>query len=507
MARIPILGGAYKQASLIAGAQRAVNLFPERNPESAQSPVNVTHYSRPGNTPLGAPPAPAQGRGLYVSTLGDLYAFIGQNVYWINSDWQFTLVGALLAPSNNPVYAADNSTDAIVVDGTPTAYEIILSAGAPGTFGTLGDPNYLGSDRVDFLDYFLIFNEPNTPNWYSTLENQAAFNALYFGTKTAWPDNVISVIAVERQAWVMGKYKGEIWTNNATVPFPFGILSGNIIEQGCAAKYSLCKQDVNCYWISQSPEGSRMAMRGAGQQSQRISTNAIEEEWLSYPRVDDCIGVTYQIRGHPFVEFHFPTADRTWVFDESTQEWHEKAYYDTNGVQHRSRDLFKAYAYGKNVAQDWSTGQLYLVDETNYSDNGMPIVYRRGIPHLLDNENFDRVTVWRLIADMECGNGPGYPVPTLTGSPWSLGFNAGFGPTGVLNEPPKVTLRISQDRGFSFFTHSAQYMGADGEYSTRPTFNQCGYGIDFVFELVWSGPMHTGLNGVFVVTELHGGDE
>jgi hypothetical protein len=247
-----------------------------------------------------------------------------------------------------------------------------------------------------------------------------------------------------------------------------------------------------------------MAMRGAGQQSQRISTNAIEEEWLTYPRVDDCIGVTYQIRGHPFVEVHFPTADRTWVFDESTQEWHEKAYYDTNGVQHRARDLFKAYAYGKNVAQDWSSGQLYLVDETNYSDNGIPIVYKRSMPHLIDNENFDRITLWRVIADMECGKGTG--VQGVQASPWSLGFNAGFGPL-TYDGRPQITCRLSRDRGFHFETHSTIPIGAQGQYQNRLTFNRCGIANDFVIELDWEGPMHTGLNGVFVVTELSESDE
>lgn len=504
MARIPILGGAYRQASLIAGAQRSVNLYAERNPQTAQSPVQVTHYSRPGLTPLGTPPAPGRGRGLYVSTLGDLYAVIDQAVYWVDPNWNFTKIGTLLNPGTTPVYAADNSTDAFMVDGSTTGYVIQLQAGKPGIFGTSGDPNYLGADRADFLDYFLIFNQPNTPNWYCTLENSISFNALYFGTKTAWPDNVVGVIACERVAWVIGKYKSECWNNAGLVPFPFQILSGNIVEHGTCASYSLCKQDVNAYWLSESPEGARMFMRGVGLQAQRISTHAIEEEWLGYPRTDDCICQTYQIRGHAFVMLHFPTADRTWSFDEATQEWHEEAFYDVNGVQHRTRDTMMAYAYGKNVSLDWQTGQLYQRDETNYSDNGIPIVYKRGMPHLLDGEHFSRVTLWRVIADMECGNGTGVETPTVE-SPWSLGFNAGFGPR-VLVTPPQVTCKCSYDRGFSFVTNGVQPLGGTGQYQTRPTWNRFGYANDFVIQLEWEGPMHTGLNGVFVETEVHEGD-
>jgi hypothetical protein len=508
MARIPILGGSYQQASVIAGAQRCINLYPEKNAESAQAPVPVTHYSRPGLTPLGAPPAPGLGRGLYVSTLGDLYAVVGQSIYYIDPNWNFFLLGNLLIPKITPVYIADNSTQAVVVDGSTFASVITLVAGQKGSIAPLADPNFLGSDRVDFLDYYLIFNEPNTPNWYSSQVTSASFNALFFGTKTAWPDNVISVVAVERQAWVFGKYKSEVWLNAGTIPFPFQILSGNIIEYGCAAKYSIAKQDVNIYWLAQSPEGARMLMKGAGIAAIRISTNAIEEEWLTYPRIDDAIGQTYQIRGHNFYLIHFPTADRTWCWDESTQEWHEEAFYDVNGVHHRTKDTFMAYAYGSNVSLDWNTGQLYLRDETNYSDNGAPIVYFKGMPHLVDGENFDRITLWRIEADMECGVGTGVWVPTEEG-PWSLGFSSGFGPSGpgVLVEPPGVTLALSHDRGRTFRNHSIQPLGSQGQYNNKPTWNRCGYGYDIVVRLSWEGPMHSALQGVFAVIERHDGDE
>ena len=401
MARLQILGGAYRQASLIAGAQRSRNLYPEMNAQQAQAPVGVTHYPRAGLTPLGAPPNPGQGRGLYVSSIGDLYAFVNQQIYYVNPDFQFSLIGNLLTTTTTPVSAADNGLNAIIVDGDLSAAQLNLLTKA---ITPVVDPNFLGATRADFLDYILIFNEPGTPNWYSTQILSTTFNALLFGTKTAWPDNIITLIANERQAWILGQYKSEIWTNAGTTPFSFQILSGNIIEYGIAGPYAVAKQDINIYWVSQSPEGARMALRGQLQGAQRISTNAIEEEWLTYPRVDDCILTTWQIRGHQFCEFHFPTADRTWVWDELTSEWHEKGWFDTNGTWHRSKDLFKAYAYGRNIGQDWSTGQIYLLDETNFTDNGVPIVFERGLPHLQDDHDFNRLTLWRVITDMEVGS-------------------------------------------------------------------------------------------------------
>jgi len=246
-----------------------------------------------------------------------------------------------------------------------------------------------------------------------------------------------------------------------------------------------------------------MAMKGTQQAAIRISNHAIEAEWLTYIRVDDCIGTTYQINGHAFYELHFPTADKTWVYDASTEQWHEETFTDTNGIQHRHRAPFKTYAYGKNLAADWATGQLYLVDPTNFTDNGQPISCRRSFPHVVAGES-QRITAWKIVADIEVGTGTGSQLPG-TSSPWSLGFSNGFGPIAI-TEPPLISLRTSKTRGASWGNYVMQPMGAGGLYYTRPTWNRLGFFVDGVFELSWSTPMKTALNSVFLTFENHDGD-
>lgn len=489
MPRVTLTGGAYSAPSLIANAQRSVNIFPENNPKASNPPVPVTHYPRPGLTPLGAPPNIGQGRCLYGASNGDLYAVVGQQIYFIDADFKYTNLGAIQTGTSTPVYMSDNGTDITLVDGTSQGYDIQMSNRA---FGIISDPNFLGGDRTDYIDSFLIYNQPDTPNWYSSLSNQVAFNALDFGTKTAWPDNIIAIIACERVVWLLGPKKGEIWYNAGTSPFSFSEQPSIIIEQGCAAKYSVQKQDVNIYWLSQSPEGDRMVMRGNNNLAQRISFSSIEAEFRKYPRVDDAIGDCYQIQGHAFYRLHFPTADKTWVWDENTQQWWEECSIDSNGVLHRAKTAFVAFAYGKNIALDWQTGQIYQLDISNFTDNGIPMPCIRSFPHMLDEED-DRVTYWRFIADMEAGTPGGtQQLPLVIG--------------GVTIEPPLVSLRTSRTRGESWGDAVMQPLGAAGLYNTRPTWNRLGYATDMVFELSWSTPMKTALNGAFVVFERHEGD-
>lgn len=494
MARIPLLSGSYQAASLIASAQRSINLFPESNPEETRPPTPVTHYPRPGFTPLGAPAVPGAGRCIYGATNGDGYAVVGNVVYYIDPNWKFNQIGVTQNNILTPAYMADNGTNIVLVDGTPQGYTIAM---ALRTFAQIADPNFLGSDRVDFIDFFLIFNQPRTPNWYSTEASSIVFNALFFGSKTRWADNIIAAIAVEDIVWILGPKKGEIWFNAGTTPFSFQAIPGNIVEQGCAAKYSVAKQDVNVYWLSQSPEGRAMVVRGRNNAAQRISTHAIENEFLTYPRIDDAIGNCYQLRGHSYYKLHFPSADKTWGFDEATQQWHEDNWIDINGVLRRSRAPFYAVMYGQLVALDWQNGQLYKVDQSNFTDNGVPITCIRSFSHVMAPDD-ERVSFWKLIADIEVGNGTGTQnVPTVE-SPWSLGFSPGFGPQ-TLVEPPLISARVSLTRGESFGNKRLKPMGAAGFYRATPTWNRWGMGRDAIIEFSWSTPMKTALNGAFLV--------
>jgi hypothetical protein len=493
MVAIPLTSGAYSSESLIANAQRAVNVYSETNPPSTHPLMPVTQYVRPGLKLLGTPPSPIAGRLLYTATNGDLYAVLGTQVFYIDPNWNFNLIGTMQANRTTPASMADNGTNIILVDGSPQGYTINMST---RVLTQIADPNFLGSDRADFIDSFLILNVPGTNQWYCTLSDAVTFNALYIGVKTAWPDNILCCVAIEREVWIFGPKKSEPWFNAGSTPFPFQILPGVIIEQGCAAKYSPAKMDTNVYWLSQSPEGARMVMRGNAQNvAQRISTHAIEKEFLKYPRVDDCIGSVYQILGHSFYELHFPSADKTWAFDQATEQWFEDASIDSNGAFHRARNTFTAYAYGFNVALDWATGALYQIDPQTYTDNGQPIVWIRSFPHFANELKY--VGLQEITADVETGTRPGTGETAQLLSPWSLGFNKGFGPLTTL-EAPVINLRVSRNAGAQYGNFRPKQMVSSGNYRSMMRWRGNGIARDWVIELSSTAQMSGALNGVYV---------
>src|SRR4029077_2402628 len=94
MVAIPLRSGAYSSQSYIASSQRSINLYSEKNPEDVGAPFPTTQYVRPGLKLVGTPPQLVAGRCLYRSTTGFLFAVIGQQVFYIDQNWKFTLLGA-----------------------------------------------------------------------------------------------------------------------------------------------------------------------------------------------------------------------------------------------------------------------------------------------------------------------------------------------------------------------------------------------------------------------------
>jgi hypothetical protein len=163
--RIPLLGGAYQTRSLLAFAQRSVNLYPEINPPEGSPPVPVTHYPTPGLRIVSTAPITGRMRALYRASNGQLFGVVNNSVYYIDNTYAWTLLGTI--PFGlQPVAFADNGLCIVLVDGSSVGYAIDLVA---HTFGQITDPSFYGGTSVDYLDTYFILNRPGTSQFYISL--------------------------------------------------------------------------------------------------------------------------------------------------------------------------------------------------------------------------------------------------------------------------------------------------------------------------------------------------
>lgn len=509
MARIPLTLGSYTDRSVIANCQRCVNLFPRENPKDYPTPF--TFYPTPGLIGLSTPPGAGAGRGVYRATNGALYAVVGQVLYKVAQDWSFAALGTLGTVSSSQVSMADNGTTLVLVDGSNAGYQIGLYT---DTFAPIVDPAFYGADVVAFVDTFFIFNKPRTGIFYTSLAQSVTFDALYFATKIGYADKLVSLIVVHREIWLIGESTTEIWVNSGAADFPFQIMTGSFIQHGCAARYSVASMGDACFWLSRDLQGQCVVVKGQGYQAQRISTHAIETALSRYATIEDAIGFTYQQEGHQFYVLTFPSADATWVFDQTSEQWHERCFLDVNGGEHRHRASCVAFAYGKNVALDWQSGALYALDLDTYTDAGNTIIRRRGFPHL--GSDGRRVSYSQFLADMEVGTatgttsavsfdyglGDGVAGGDFVGGADDGGFILGLGGLAIPSAPPPlVWLRWSDTRGASWSNPISADLGAAGDFSKSVQFQRLGMARDRVFELFWSYPTKTALQGAFIEME------
>jgi hypothetical protein len=481
MPRLSLTGGDYQARGLIASAQTCVNLYPEPNPEGSPSPY--TYYPTEGLSfffrPVGAS---GTVRCLYSASNARRFGIIGNQVWFLNGPGPTPgpnssfLVGTIGSISG-PAAMQDNGIVVVVVDGSANGWYFPINPG-PNDVTQISDPAFYGANTIAYLDTFLIFNNPNTNQWYVSPSNYAGnstpFDGTYLVAKTTDPDTVAAVAVVGQMLWIIGIYNIELWYDSGASDFPFQRLSGVAINCGCMAPSSVVVDDGNIYWLGRSQHGSRQVRLGNGTEATIISTRAVEDAIASYHTVSDAIGMIYQLNGHSYYILTFPTADATWVYDATTQLWHQRASLMPDGLQHRWRPTALMLIDDEIHAGDaMGDGSIYLItphvlaDDNGTAIGALPITRTRDFPHIMAD---GRRGIFRQ---------------------FTLDMTTGTNQT--------VYVSMSADRGNTFSAPIALSTGATPD--TYPTLWRLGLSRDVVFRVSWSFAVETALNGAFLTMD------
>ena len=477
--KLTLKGGFYQARSVIADAQRCVNLFPEMNPqEDAKS--SVTTYPTPGLTYQSVAPNNLPERCCYTGSDNQLYKVHGVTVYLVSATFTWYAIGNLTT-SSGPVSICDNGLDggnqAIVVDGSIVGFRFTLGDKTGSSWQQITDAGFFGGTKVDFADGYFIINQPETQQWYISDNNASTFTMVpNFASKEGAQDILVTLAVMHREVWLFGSRTTDVYYNAGTADFPYAIMPGVFMQQGCMAPYSVARFDVKLFWLGQENSGRCVVFMGMSYNAVRISTHPIEDVLTSYETVYDAIGSIHQLEGHPFYVLTFPTANATWVYDLATSIWHERAYIDANGNENAVLPFFYTNVYNAIYCGDRTNGNLYTLDPQAFDDNGAPIARIRSFPTMDDDV---RIIYDKLVLDMTAGQ----PMVGSTAGNYSN---------------PTVSLRWSDDGGNTWGQAVQILLGAAGQYQTRPTLWRMGYGRRRVYECSWSAPADIALNGAWM---------
>lgn len=335
------------------------------------------------------------------------------------------------------------------------------------------DGAFTGGNTVDIVDNYFVYNRPNSQQWAASTALSSITPALSFSSKDGAPDNLVSLIVDHREVYLLGEASSEVWVDVGSFPFPFQRIPGTSTQHGIAAKFSVSRVGNSFAYVSRNNRGEAQIMMMNGYVPTRISTHAVEQTLLN-KYIDDAIAWTYQQEGHECYVVSFPTLDLTWVYDISTQMWHKWLWVDTTNTYHRHRGNCSAVFNGKVYVGDHSNGQIYLLDPTNYTDNGGEIRRLRRAPHLvsdLQRQYLDELQIQ---------------------------FQPGVGNQSNPGQTPQAMLRWSNDGGSTWSNEHWTSIGKVGQYNNRAIWRRLGWSRDRVFEVVVTDP----INAVIISANL-----
>jgi hypothetical protein len=409
MSRFGFVGASYRSQSVLADSQTCMNWYLE-SIESGLGRGAYALYQTPGLNQLynlGA--APVRGMDTFLGRTfcvagTSLYELLAPNTAVNKTNWS-TAANIPITSDGNPVSIAHGGTQ-LLIASAGNAYVFNLATNTltqlpAATF----DVSVIQVGYADGFFFALLANVAPTPWQINSSQSLDAttWEGTNFTEVTVFPDNPNGIFFNQRLMWVFGPKGIQPYSNTGDFPFPFDVIPGTYVENGLLAPFSMVRLDNSIFWLGADERGNGMVWRMNGFTPQRVSNHAIEFAMQSYATIADAVAFSYQDQGHSFYVISFPTANKTWVYDVATQQWHERGFFQ-NGIYTRHRAAFHTFNFGVHLVGDPTTGAVYQMAINIYSDFGNPIVRRRRAPHV--SKELQYLSHKRLQVDAEVGIGP-----------------------------------------------------------------------------------------------------
>ncbi len=350
-------------------------------------------------------------------------------------------------------------------------------------FGRITDTGLLPNpQRIWFIEGWLGVNSGGTRTFYTTgpTPYQILFPGLFESLKDSSSDNLVTHMENNREAWEIGERTSEVWFNSGGANFSFSRIPGVGPQIGCAAVHSIARAGPQLCWLGRNEQGQNIVVVTSQYSWDKISTPAIDYEIAQYPVVSDAIGYAYEEGGELFYVLLFPTADVTWVFSFTSQEWHQRASYDPNaGLFHRHRSNCYMDFGDVRLVGDYQTGQIHQMSRAYFTDAGNPLRRVRRTPHVWAKGIRERLFFSQLQVEFTPG----------------VGLQTGQGSN------PQAMLRWSDDGGFTWSNEHWITIGKAGETKNRAIWRALGRARDRVWEVNFTDPVQCDIIGATLFAE------
>jgi hypothetical protein len=425
---------SYQHRSLPLSAQRMVNCYLEIAPPAAKAPVAVvSSYGIPSWLTAGSGPV----RGGNVVN-GIPYVVSGTQLFRLHSSGTADLLGTI--PGADLVSVeGDGSNIAVAASG-----DLYLYNGS--TTSKVTDPDFPGASWVGFLDGFIPIIEPDSGRiWINeTPYVPTNWNALDFVTAEGAPDDLLWAVISHRELYAFGRETIEVLYNSGDADSPLRRTDSGFIEAGIMSSRAAVKADNGIYFVS----SDGLIYRLAGYALERASTHAVEQAIERYADKSSS-AMAWTEGGHKMVGFHF--AEGTWVYDISTQLWHER---QSTGHT-RWRPQIALSAYSRTIVGDYASNRIGYLSDSTFSEWEEPLRSSCTAPSVAEENR------------------------QMFHSSLELQFEQGVGTLSTTD--PQVMLDWSDDGGRTWSSEHWRSLGAMGAFKSRAVWRRMGSARDRVY--------------------------
>lgn len=361
--------------------------------------------------------------------------------------------------SGRVVYRIDRSGTVATIGGMPTDGQLFMARNrrtypqvgllADGLFycvdtqswtlSQINDTDLPPGGSLAMLDGFGLITT-TSGRWFTTgLDDFTTIDPLEFGTAASNPDENVCVTTREGEAVIFGTDSTEWWRNTGGATFSFEDGRVSAIELGCLCAGGVQKIDRTVAWIANDATVRIMEGYGGREVSVAAVVRAIEDTDPTTIR-----STTWWRAGAKLYAISSP-GNWTWVYNLKTDKWHERQSH-VDGVLGSSWRVSTVARFGTDwIAGDRTTGALYKMKPTIYTEGTDPLVMIVQTPPVHGDPS--RLQIGRVFLQIIPG----------------VGLYDG----GTQDVSPNVMVQFSDNGGYTWSNQETIPLGALGDYDKR----------------------------------------
>lgn len=460
--QLKIVGSSYESRTIPLSAQVTRNLYPEPVANGASTAALL---SWPGCKLFSA--QSGFDRGI-VNWKDQVYVVSGNDLVKIDSAGERTRLGTILGGARC-VFAGGPEYLYIVSDG------LVFRCDGAAVEAVL-DEDLESPSSVAFLNSQFIYDGNQGRFAVSAPGDGSSISGLSYATAESSPDELVRVYVFNQVVYLFGTTSCEPWYNSGVDSPPFDRIEGGLFQVGIAGVHSVTNTDKALYFLGHD----RTVYRLEGYVPVQVSTVAINNAIENYNSVSDCFMFFIKLQGQSFVVLTFPSANKTWVFSETFNQWFELSS-GVSGGRHLANGY--CYAYGKHLITDHRNGNIYQWDLDTYTDNGESIIRER-VTQPIDSD---------AIAE---------PGKEIFWNKLELVLNSGKGRVTGQGSDPMVMLQFSDDNGYTWSNELWGSAGRLGAYKYKVIWEGLGSSVSRIYRFRFSDPVELNLFKLFADIEV-----